>query len=224
MSLSFQLIDTRGTDSSVEYYNQCFNLWYNVWGQTFEQLEGQPASNMTADQWFCSEKAGVINFNQKPVALFLLTYFDTKTIEAHIHRKYLRQYPEGIVESTVQEFQANKICLYNNITVHPMFRVQNIELPCSLAELQFALATKCFQHSFADILFGYTRNAKKINTYSYNHGYKAMIKGEVRHNVKVDFVYCLRQEVKECPTENVRKVCQELYSDWDQTTLKEAAS
>ena len=206
----FQVIDTNGKGVALDFYNQVYELWYGVWLETYKQLVDQ--ENMDSDQFLLNDYAGVITYNKRPVAMFLMSYFHKDEL-VNYKRSYLLQYPEGLVENAIRMRGCERICLYSNITVHSDFRKNNDFINLNIAELQFALACSLYEQSNADVLFGYTRNSKLINSYAYSHGGTPLSVNSVRHNQRVDFIGIYKEDLKESSSEDILKVVESIFSD-----------
>ena len=219
--LEFNIIKTDGSDSDIDFYNKTYQMWKEVWTETYNQLEG--VTSISSDQFLLNQYCGVISFEGEPIACWLMSFFDG-SLQPFYDRSYLVQYPSNIVKDEIQRLSAKNICLYNNITVSRNSRRQNNQLPCSIAWLQFSLAIKFYEYCQADVLFGYCRNEKKVNSMASCHG-AIRLETSVRHNVEVDYMSIPIENVKYDVSWDVKSNAVKLFENYltkDQTLKKVA--
>ena len=95
--LEYKVIDCSGKNCDLKLYNESYQLWYGVWSKTYKDVIR--LDEMSSDQFLVNDKAGVILWKQKPVALFLLSQFNPNALVNH-KRSYILNYPKSIFQDS----------------------------------------------------------------------------------------------------------------------------
>ena len=82
-----------------------------------------------------------------------------------------------------------------------------------VAETQCAMAYKRFLESDVDALIAFARNDRKVNDMGYMYGSRCLKADHQAHNVQVDVLYTLKNEVRNNPDPLIRKTIDRLWME-----------
>jgi hypothetical protein len=197
-------------DSLIELHNKMYAFWHQQWLATFKQLEG--TSELNADDFLRQNEKMFLVFQNRIVSFLAFGFFDLR-LKSHREHSYFKAYPPKILDQLIG-MGLPKVMTMGQFCVSPEWRKSRSGAQF-LCHVQAYMAFRRFRHSDADTLITYTRNDRKVNDLAYMYGSKCLLPKWHEHNVEVDIVYTLKEDLKEHDDPLTRETCHRL---WDEQT------
>jgi hypothetical protein len=191
-----------------EFYNKVYDFWHEQWLATFKQLEG--AEQLSSDDFFRQNEKMVLTFRGRIVSFLAFSFFDLR-LKSHREHSYFHAYPPHVLDQLI-EMGLPRVMTMGQFCVSPEWRKKNSGGQF-LCHVQAYMAFRRFKHSEADTLITYTRNDRKVNDLAYMYGSKCLLAKWREHNVEVDIVYTLKEDLKEHVDPLTRETCQRLWNN-----------
>lgn len=187
--LDFHLFKTSDPAENLLLNERCFDLWEQVWKETFTELNVHH-KQVTSDD-FLSKELGGLFLRDRPVG-FLMYHFCDMRRRTHQKMSYFNNYPQPLYENVIGKADQTMIITY--MTIDPQWRKSLTDLPVS--ELLIGFSVMRFMESPAHRLLGYFRNNRGTNDIFYRHGGLALSKAEKAYNVEVDFAQITKSSAR----------------------------
>lgn len=205
----------RISDSSLDFYNDVYAFWNASWSKTLGELD--KLEKLHADEFLRQGEATVITLDKEIIGFFSFSWFDLR-YEASLDHSYFRPYPRDCLD-TLKARGLNKLMTMGWLTVSPPWRKS--ELGPLVCEALIWQGYKRFSQSESDVLVAYTRNDRKINKAAYLYGSRCLREKLTSHNVEVDLIWTLKEDVRNNPDPLIHKTAQRL---WDTRSIHDGAN
>jgi hypothetical protein len=180
VDLDFHLFETSNPGEHHSLNEKCFELWEQVWKDTFTELNVHH-KQVSSDDYLSKELGGLF-LGDRPIGFLMYHFCDMKR-RTHQKMSYFNNYPRPLYENVIATGDQTMIITY--MTIDPGWRKSQTDLPVS--ELLIGFSVMRFMESQSSRLLGYFRNNRGTNDIFYRHGGLALLKGEQAYNVEVDF-------------------------------------
>ncbi|MBX2996139.1 MAG: hypothetical protein KF681_15035 [Bdellovibrionaceae bacterium] len=187
-------------DSQEPLLKASYDLWRNVWSQTFLELEGR--GEVVSDDFTRQDEIVVLTHAGAPVGLVFHRFVDSRD-RASLEDSYFRCWTPEAKESLCQA--GPSLVIGSNITLHRDYRKSALqELPLKRL-LTFASLAFLGRRRDLDAITGTMRVDKGMHDLFYECGAFALARGLLFHNVPVDLVgFFPRRRPIRVPTQDLR--------------------
>lgn len=191
----------------VELYNSVYQFWHSVWSHTFSELDG--LKELYSDDFVRQSEKTFLTYNGEIIAYFSHTWFNLDLLADQNH-SYFVPYQKEYVDK-MKEMGFKDVMVMGWLSVHPKWRKNS--MGSLIAESILRQAYFRFLESESDALIAYTRNDRKINQLCYQYGSRCLKSNLRGHNVDIDLIYTLKDDVKDHSDELIRKTCNRLWQN-----------
>jgi hypothetical protein len=199
--------------SSCLEHQKAYELWSNVWSETFRDLVG--AEKVYSDDFLKSNEISALFYEDEPISVFVFNQVNMQS-KAFQNLSYFKNYPSSVIE---QLKTYENIMIMGYLTVAKEWRksITNI----SFSDVHVGLAVKKFQISNNQALVSFTRNNRKVNDVVYRFGATGLLKDHTAHNVSVDYILIDKQSARNHPEQQVQAIIDHLWSNYQKLKKQE---
>jgi hypothetical protein len=206
--LKYIVIPTRFiSDECLALYEASYLFWKEIWSRTFKEIKG--LETLYSDDFLKQDEISILLSESKVIGMVTYRWLNLES-QSHRDDSYFKLYSQDHIRA-IQRDSNNKLMIMSHLGVHPEWRKASMGVLTS--ELLIGLATKRFLNSNANLLISYTRNDRRINDLVYRYGAKSLKKCLIEHNVEVDLIAILKNDVKESPFSGIPEMVQGLWND-----------
>lgn len=147
----------------LETYLKIYNCWKDVWGATFQELDG--LNKLHSDAFTRQDFISAVMINGECKAMCLYRYADNQipTTQAD---SYFANWDELSMRKLTQRGQHILVCSY--FTVHPSARKESLGF--SMRDLLIALATQITMSTGMHVMTGAMRKNRGVHQLAYEWG------------------------------------------------------
>lgn len=179
-SLSLVAIEGDNQGSNKGLYHKAFQLWYDVWSQTFRELDD--SKHIPSDDFTRQDEILALFHKEQCVALICHRYVETDN-PAIWYDSYFNPWPSHAKEALRT---GKHLVIGSQISIHPDFRGRSHGM--SLKELIVHCSLSHLAKKDVDAITGVMRADKAMHHLFYACGAQPLERGLVFHNVPVDLV------------------------------------
>lgn len=172
-----------------EVFEQCFNLWKEVWSATFQELDGDPTIHSDG---FCRQtRMLALRHGSRVVGLVMQHDLDFSLPTGPLD-SYFKIWPEGAVQKLLRD--GPRVMVGSNTTVHLDYR-GDLGGGLKLKDLLVGVGVKCFVESESDVLMAIMRCQKGLHKTAHRYGAVTLQEGLVMHNQQVELMGFYRRQL-----------------------------
>lgn len=193
-----------------ELFEKVYLFWHEQWSRTFSELVG--LEKLYSDDFLRHQEKTFLTYRGEVVAYFGLNWYDLNLL-SHRSHSYFKVYPVDALDFLHRQ-DLKRVMTMGFLCADSKWRRSQVGL--LVADCIVSLAYRRFKYSEADTLISFTRNNRKIDEMGYRNGSRTLKAGVKQYNVDVDFIYTLKNEVRESEDLTLRRTVDRL---WDSRIL-----